>query len=87
MNHTFTSHLALSASLQPYAGKAADHICEFPAMPKQLALDITQNHFALDSDGKIHLSDAPGLGIEINDKVFENYLVEVEISANGKRLF
>jgi hypothetical protein len=31
MNPTFTTHLALSASLQPYAGSAADNLCEHPA--------------------------------------------------------
>ena len=30
VNHTFTSHLALSASLQPYAGHPARSICEYP---------------------------------------------------------
>ena len=87
VNHTFTSHLALSASLQPYAGKEQDHICEFPAMPKQLALDITTNHFSQDSNGEIHLPDAPGLGMDVNEEGIANYLVEVEISANGKSLY
>ncbi len=36
VNHTFTTHLALSASLQPYAGIAADRICEYPAAPSAL---------------------------------------------------
>jgi L-alanine-DL-glutamate epimerase-like enolase superfamily enzyme len=27
VNHTFTSHLALSASLQPFAGSEGDSIC------------------------------------------------------------
>ncbi|MEO6874371.1 MAG: enolase C-terminal domain-like protein, partial [Opitutaceae bacterium] len=30
VNHTFTSHLALSASLQPFAGLEKDVICEYP---------------------------------------------------------
>ena len=30
VNHTFTSHLALSASLQPYAGLAEHRLCEYP---------------------------------------------------------
>ena len=41
VNHTFTSHLALSASMQPYAGLEDHRICEFPAMPKPLALEMT----------------------------------------------
>ena len=36
VNHTFTSHLALSASLQPYAGLRSDEICEYPFAPKPL---------------------------------------------------
>ncbi len=30
VNHTFTSNLALSASLQPFAGLESHEICEFP---------------------------------------------------------
>jgi L-alanine-DL-glutamate epimerase-like enolase superfamily enzyme len=38
VNHTFTSHLALSASLQPYAGSRHDTLCEYPVEPKALAV-------------------------------------------------
>jgi len=31
VNHTFTSHLALSASMQPFTGLKDHRICEFPA--------------------------------------------------------
>ena len=41
VNHTFTSHLALSASLAPYAGLERDEICEYPVEPQALALAIT----------------------------------------------
>jgi L-alanine-DL-glutamate epimerase-like enolase superfamily enzyme len=34
VNHAFASHLALSASLQPFAGLADHRICEFPFQPK-----------------------------------------------------
>ena len=43
VNHTFTSHLALSASLQPYAGHPARAICEYPVELKPLAWDITHD--------------------------------------------
>lgn len=86
VNHTFTSHLALSASLQPYAGNATAHICEYPAMPKQLALDITRDHFKLDGNGQIQLSDAPGLGVNVNESAFPNYRVDVQITVNGRPL-
>jgi L-alanine-DL-glutamate epimerase-like enolase superfamily enzyme len=38
VNHTFTSHLALSASLQPFAGMADDRLCEYPVEAKALAV-------------------------------------------------
>ena len=66
VNHTFTSHLALSASLQPYAGLADHRIAEFPFAPRQLALDITSNHIMPDKDGLIRLPEAPGLGMNVN---------------------
>ena len=37
VNHTFTSHLALCASLQPYAGLAGHRICEYPVTPQPMA--------------------------------------------------
>jgi L-alanine-DL-glutamate epimerase-like enolase superfamily enzyme len=42
VNHTFTSHLALSASLQPYAGLADHEICEYPVSSKPVAMEITR---------------------------------------------
>ncbi len=42
VNHTFTSNLALSASLQPFAGIEKDKLCECPVELSSLAKDITQ---------------------------------------------
>jgi L-alanine-DL-glutamate epimerase-like enolase superfamily enzyme len=87
VNHTFTSHLALSASLQPYAGLKSDEICEFPFAPKPLALDLTAEHIERTSDGSVSLPAAPGLGISINVEAARKYLLDVEIKVRGKILF
>ncbi len=87
VNHTFTSHLALSASLQPYAGLREHEICEYPFAPKPLARELTANHFERDRDGYVKAPDAPGLGIAIDCDKVRQYLVDIEISAKGKRLF
>jgi L-alanine-DL-glutamate epimerase-like enolase superfamily enzyme len=87
VNHTFTSHLALSASLQPYAGLRSDEICEYPLAPKPLAYEITLNHLDRDKDGYIAPPDASGLGIEIDTEAARQYLVDVEIKVKGKLLF
>lgn len=87
VNHTFTSHLALSASLQPYAGVEASRICEYPAAPKQLAVDITNSHLLPDGNGEVHVPDAPGLGLDVNLASLSRYHRPVEISVGGKNLF
>ena len=40
VNHTFTSHLALSASLQPYAGLEDHDIAEYPFAPRSLGASV-----------------------------------------------
>lgn len=87
VNHTFTSHLALSASLQPYAGVEASRICEYPAAPKQLAVDITSNHLKPDGNGEVRVSDAPGLGVEVNLAALGRYQRAVEISVSGNSIY
>ncbi len=87
VNHTFTSHLALSASLQPYAGLADHRICEFPFARKPLALVFTANHLGRDGNGEIAAPDAPGLGIEISTAGLRQYLVEAEIRVGARTLY
>jgi L-alanine-DL-glutamate epimerase-like enolase superfamily enzyme len=87
VNHTFTSHLALSASLQPYAGLEQDLICEYPVELSTLALDMTTSHIRPDRDGFVHIPEAPGLGIGVNLGGLRPYLVDTEIRVNGKVLY
>jgi L-alanine-DL-glutamate epimerase-like enolase superfamily enzyme len=87
INHTFTSNLALSASMQPFAGLEHHTICEYPTTLKQLAVDMTVNHIVPDANGQIHVPDAPGLGIEINPAALTQYAVDVEIKVGGKTVF
>ncbi len=87
VNHTFTSHLALSASMQAFAGLADHRICEYPVEPKQLALDLSHQKISLDGDGLIHVPDAPGLGIDVNLSALERYLRHVEIRIDGTLAF
>ncbi len=84
VNHTFTSHLALSASIQPYAGLADHTICEYPAAPKALAVELTRNHLSPGADGLVRLPDGPGLGMEIDPQAVRRYQVDVEIRVGGR---
>jgi L-alanine-DL-glutamate epimerase-like enolase superfamily enzyme len=87
VNHTFTSHLALSASLQPFAGLADHRICEFPFHPKPLSVDFVATPLQRNRNGEIAAPDAPGLGIRINPDGMRDYLIDVEIKVAGKTLY
>lgn len=87
VNHTFTSHLALCASLQPYAGLEDHVICEYPFTPKSVAWDMTETHLTPDASGEVSVPEAPGLGIAIDTRGMAKYLVDVEIQAKGKLLY
>lgn len=87
VNHTFTSNLALSASLQPFAGLESHVICEYPTELQVLAREMTQNHITPDADGFLSAPDAPGLGIEPNLDGIKSYLVDAEIRIGGKLLY
>ncbi len=87
VNHTFTSNLALSASLQPYAGLETHKICEFPTELKSLAMAMSQNHIVPDANGELNIPDSPGLGIEPDLQSIAPYLVETEIFVRGKLLY
>jgi L-alanine-DL-glutamate epimerase-like enolase superfamily enzyme len=87
VNHTFTSHLALSASLQPYAGLRENEICEYPFAPKPLAIELTANHLHRDREGYVTLPDSPGLGIEIDPAAIRRYSVSTEIKVRNRVLF
>lgn len=87
VNHTFTSHLALSASMQPFAGLADHRICEYPVEPKPVALALSRNHILLDENGEIHAPDAPGLGVEVDLDALVPYLRHVEISIDHELVY
>lgn len=87
VNHTFTSHLALSASLQPYAGMEDGVICEYPVALQPLAQELSRNHIELDSEGQIAAPSAPGLGIEVDTAALKKYLVPTEIRLKGQFLY
>lgn len=87
VNHTFTSHLALAASLLPFADMADHEICEYPVEPKSLALDATLDHLERDANGQINLPERVGLGIRPDLEGCRRYLVDTEIRVGGKTIY
>ncbi|MGC3992654.1 MAG: enolase C-terminal domain-like protein [Propionicimonas sp.] len=84
VNHTFTSHLALAASLVPYADYRGELLCEYPVAPSPLALGLTRTHLDRDDEGLVRLPDAPGLGLELDLDAVRGYLQDVEITIDGR---
>ncbi|MFT3748951.1 MAG: mandelate racemase/muconate lactonizing enzyme family protein [Agriterribacter sp.] len=87
VNHTFTSHLALSASLQSYAGIEKDMISEYPVELKSLAKEIGKESILPDNNGYIHVPESAGLGITVDTETLKKYLVDVEIKIGGKTIY
>jgi L-alanine-DL-glutamate epimerase-like enolase superfamily enzyme len=87
VNHTFTSHLALSASLQPYAGLRDHVLCEYPVELKPLAYEMTVEHLLPDADGNLQLPERPGLGMTPDTDALQKYLLDVQIAVQGKILY
>lgn len=87
VNHTFTTHLALSASLQPFAGLEDCVVCEFPASPTPLGATIVSTPLILDGDGRIAAPDAPGLGMSVDLEAVRPYLRTVDIAVDGMSLY
>jgi L-alanine-DL-glutamate epimerase-like enolase superfamily enzyme len=87
VNHTFTSNLALSASLQPMAGSARDWLCEYPTETKELARKVTRTPILRDSDGLVAPPAGPGLGVSVDVGALGKYLVELEVELGGRTLY
>jgi L-alanine-DL-glutamate epimerase-like enolase superfamily enzyme len=87
VNHTFTTHLALSASLQPYAGLADHRICEFPGAPSALAQAMVRAPIPRAADGTIRAPEAPGLGVEVDAAALRPWLVQTEITVGDRVLY
>lgn len=86
VNHTFTSQLALAASLTPYAEAPEGKLCEYPVAPSPLAVALTPVRLR-GEDGLVRLPEAPGLGIEPDTAALAPYLKQVEIMIDGKTLY
>lgn len=87
VNHTYTSHLALSASLSAYAGLERHQLCEYPADTTSLSWAICAEHLERGENGMINPPEAPGLGIKMQLDVAQSFLVHLEIKFCNEVLY
>ena len=85
VNHTFTTQLALVASITPFAGVQSAEICEYPFESTELAKSLVVDPVA-PTDGQIVLPEGPGLGVDLDLGTIAEFLVDVEIKFDGKVL-
>ena len=86
VNHTFTTSLALVASITPFAGVQSAEICEYPFKSTELAKSLVVDPL-VPIDGQLVLPEGPGLGIELDLGTLSEFLVDVEIKIDGKVLY
>lgn len=87
VNHTFTTHSALSASLAPFVGVEQWNICEFPVEATPLAVELYNDELARGDDGLVRVPESPGLGVEPKLETIRQYLVDVEIKVAGRTIY
>ncbi len=87
VNHTFTTPLALSASLQPYAGLTTATFCEYPVEASALATQLTLESLSIDPEGLVHVPERPGLGMTPNPATIRQYLQSVEIYLGDQSIY
>lgn len=87
VNHTFTSSLALSASLQPYVDFNESNLAEYPIELKPVSRDLTAESLLPDEDGYIKAPDEDGLGMTPRVETIRKYLKQVRIEVDGLLLY
>lgn len=86
VNHTFTSHLALSAAMQSFAGAPESTLCEFPGALSALARAIATAEIRPDEGMAVRAPDAPGLGLAVDVDAIAPYLRSVSLEVDGRAL-
>ena len=71
--HAFGTGVLLAASAQ-WAASFEKPMTEFTRAPSPLAQDLVHHSMSF-RDGKLHLTDAPGLGVELDAQVVDAYRV------------
>lgn len=87
VNHTFTTPLALSASIHAFAGLEKSRYCEIPVESTPLAMGLTLEHMGIDDHGLVQLPEQPGLGITLNRDTVKQYLKTAEIRVGDEVLY
>lgn len=76
MPHAFSTGICMAANLQFLAAVSAGKL-EMDQNPNPLRDELICGGIAIDENSMIKMSDKPGLGVDIDEKVIEKYRIEL----------
>ena len=74
VNHSFKSGITIAASLHGLAAVPHGDVFEYCMADSPLRHELTHEQFEV-IDGCVHVPEAPGLGITVNESTLEKYSV------------
>lgn len=75
--HAFKTGILMSASLHLIAAMPNALFLEYCNQETVLSKNLIKDHFRVDSDGYVHIPEKPGLGIEIDEDILNDYTVNI----------
>jgi L-alanine-DL-glutamate epimerase-like enolase superfamily enzyme len=87
VNHTFTSDLALAASLAPFADNGSEHLAEYPEELSELGAAIAGRSITPNTAGKIQIPACPGIGVDVDTPNLLIYQRSVNITVDDEILY
>lgn len=73
VNHSFKSGITIAASLHALAAVPHGEVFEFCMADSPLRHDLTKERFEIDDEGYVHVPEAPGLGVTIDEETIARY--------------
>lgn len=74
--HHYKSDLLLAANLHIMSVAPKEDVVEYSLSPSPLRNDLTKRRIEVDKDGYVHVPEAPGLGVDINQKTVSRFTVQ-----------
>ena len=87
VNHTFTSDLALAASLAPFADNQSENLAEYPEELSELGTTIAGRSITPNMAGQIQIPDGPGIGVDVDTPNLLIYQRSVNITVDDEILY
>lgn len=75
VNHTYKSGVSVACALHVLAALPNTSWFEYCVEQSPIRWDVTTQKFPLDDSGYVHVTDEPGLGIELNEDTLAKYRV------------